>query len=339
MVVFLAPTDTVKSAILALFLLSTACACAADTEATVGASDCLVINPRPVPKETVKWSGPCKDGYAHGEGGLEWFMNGAFGSYYKGTMERGQKHGSGYWKDAGGSEYEGQFQRGLREGRGVMLFPDGDQYEGQWKAGAPDGTGLMVYALGGRYEGQWKNGTFHGPGKATYAGGQLVEGEFEHGVPRGGKPRERPAKVGIYALKNDFEKWNTYFKSDAATGSHVPYEKSYGEMSKDEQLVIKSRYRLLFEGDEPPYPQRGTKGMFTWFKKAADKVQASGMLRMDIMVDTEGNAESVTVHSAPHPDMKKLAVQIAMAEKYKPAVCAGKPCAMVFPFETKFIFE
>lgn len=323
-----------KFAVLAVALFATSCAFGA--EATIGARDCLVVNPAPQPKETVKWSGGCKDGYADGEGGLEWFLNGAFSSYYKGTLERGLKHGSGYRKSADGTEYEGGFRHGQREGKGVMLFPGGDRYEGEWKAGAPDGTGAMVYALGGSYQGQWKRGAFHGKGKAIYAGGQVVEGEFAEGVAPGQQPLEQPRSVGSHALKADFDEWTTWFKADAATGSIVPFEKSYAEMTKDEQLAIKRSYTLLFEGDEPPYPLRGKKELTIWFAKALRKVQATGLLRMDVLVDSEGNAESVTVYSTPHPDMSKFAAQIVMAEKYKPAVCSGKPCAMAVPFAFDF---
>ena len=84
---------------------------------------------------------------------------------------------------------------------------------------------------------------------------------------------------------------------------------------------------------------QGTKRVYDWLWQASGKVLASGMLRDDVLVDSEGNAESVTVHSTPHADMSKLAAQIVMAEKYKPAVCSGKPCAMSFPYKIKFIIK
>jgi hypothetical protein len=321
--------------IVAIALAWVAPAFAAD--ATIGAKDCLVINPNPLPKETVKWSGPCKDGYAHGEGDLEWFDNGAFSSYYKGTLERGLKHGTGYRKGADGVEYEGSYQHGQREGKGVMLFPNGDRYEGDWKAGAPDGVGTMVYALGGSYAGQWQKGRYAGVGKTTYAGGQQVDGTIHPAVTARDAVPQAPKKAGTHALKdeNDYN----WFKSDLVTGGDVPYDKSYAQMTEDERQQVKSHYALLLDGDEPPYPLQGTKRIFTWFGQALEKVQASGTLRMDVLVDSEGNAESVTVHASPHPDMSKLAAQIVMAEKYKPAVCSGKPCAMAFPYAIKFVMH
>lgn len=307
---------------------------------TIGAANCLIVNPNPnpVPKESVKWSGACKDGYADGEGGLEWFVNHELSSYYKGTMVRGRSHGHGYRKSADGDEYEGGFVDGKREGKGTLLRQGGDSYEGHWKAGAPHGTGTAAFGLGGRYEGQWRDGKYHGQGKATYAGGQVVEGIFVDGVPQGTKERELPEKVSKHVFKEDYEKLNPWIKADAAVGT-LPFDKAYHQMTKDEQQRVKGGYDMLYEGDEPPYPVRGLKEMFITFHKAASLWQATGLLRMDVLVDSEGNAESVTVYAAPYPDMKRLAAQIVMAEKYKPAICSGKPCAMAYPYKIEFKLE
>lgn len=37
---------------------------------------CKLVNPNPVPNETVRWSGACKNGYAQGSGTLTWFKDG-----------------------------------------------------------------------------------------------------------------------------------------------------------------------------------------------------------------------------------------------------------------------
>jgi hypothetical protein len=83
----------------------------------------------------------------------------------------------------------------------------------------------------------------------------------------------------------------------------------------------------------------GTKRVVSWFYEAITKVQASGPLRMTVLVDAEGNAESVEVFETPHKDMSRLVAEIVMAEKFKPAVCSGKPCAMIFPYAVDFALE
>src|SRR5690242_6621161 len=47
---------------------------------------CKVANTFPRERETITWSGPCKDGYADGEGVMQWFLNGKEDDRYEGQM-------------------------------------------------------------------------------------------------------------------------------------------------------------------------------------------------------------------------------------------------------------
>src|SRR5215471_4227514 len=71
--------------------------------------DCKVWNPQPEPNESVTWSGPCKDGYATGQGILAWTENGK--------------------PDV---RYEGAYANGKRNGHGVLILPNGMRIEGEW---------------------------------------------------------------------------------------------------------------------------------------------------------------------------------------------------------------
>jgi len=46
-------------------------------------SGCGAINPNPVPNESIRWTGKCKNGYLDGWGTLTWYKNGK-----KGTVEK-----------------------------------------------------------------------------------------------------------------------------------------------------------------------------------------------------------------------------------------------------------
>ena len=70
---------------------------------------CKVWNPEPQPNESVTWSGPCKDGFASGQGVLLWTENGK--------------------PDV---VYEGEYANGKRNGHGVLITPDGNRIEGAW---------------------------------------------------------------------------------------------------------------------------------------------------------------------------------------------------------------
>src|SRR3954451_17182422 len=71
---------------------------------------CKVANTFPRAGESITWSGPCKDGYADGEGVMQWFLNGK--------------------ED---DRYEGQISMGWAEGHGVLPKIEGGKYDGQWK--------------------------------------------------------------------------------------------------------------------------------------------------------------------------------------------------------------
>ena len=70
---------------------------------------CKVWNPEPQPNESVTWSGPCKDGFASGQGILRWTENGK--------------------PDV---EFDGEYANGKRNGHGTLITPDGKRVEGAW---------------------------------------------------------------------------------------------------------------------------------------------------------------------------------------------------------------
>ncbi len=99
---------------------------------------CKVANPHPKPGESVEWSGQCLEGYADGQGTLQWFVNGSPGTRYEGTL-----HG------------------GLIAGHGKLTMPDGASYDGSWLAGKPDGRGIHA---SGQHAIVNRNGRRPGPG-------------------------------------------------------------------------------------------------------------------------------------------------------------------------------
>src|SRR5262245_58192243 len=68
---------------------------------------CRVWNPDPVPNESIKWSGACKNGLAEGHGRLEWFDNGKSQEVDQGEWHNGKRNGHGVATYANGAQYEG----------------------------------------------------------------------------------------------------------------------------------------------------------------------------------------------------------------------------------------
>ena len=347
-----------KTAILALALLSSAPAFAADPESTIGPAHCKVINPNPQPRETITWSGGCKDGYAEGPGTLEWFVKGKLTSHIEGSLTRGVVQGAGYIRWAGGTEYEGSFLNDRRHGRGIEQLPDKTRYEGEWKDGQrhgkgieqlqdrtryegewkdgyKEGTGSITYALGGSYVGQWKAGLFHGRGKATYISGKVFEGEFVDGLAAGQVAPARVSKPKAHSLTKE----PGMIASPRIYGTGVSFFSTWNEMTKDEQGFIRRQYEMLHEEDEPPYPVRGTARIYRSVSEGQAALLVSGLLHIEVQIDSSGTPTSVTVHSSPSPEMSRVAAFVVMKEKYKPALCAGTPCPMKYPYKMVFSVE
>ncbi|MDL2357716.1 MAG: hypothetical protein QFF03_20875 [Pseudomonadota bacterium] len=347
--------------LLALFTLS-GVARADGAAGFIGEPGCLVAKPALAANETIAWKGPCKDGYAAGTGVLErsrpgvllgsvWaryevtMVEGRFdgdavikyenGDSYKGQIKNGLRDGKGYTASANGDQYEGEYRHDRRHGKGVMLRHDQSEYTGDWKDGKFDGIGTMTFALGGRYDGAWKAGRFDGKGVLTYAGsGQRLDADFEDGRVRGTPAAVKPEETR-YAMRGVAPMVGSSLNPKTVMGS-VPFEKSYAQLTPEQQAIVKLPYMALEPGDEPPYPLHGPKPMFEWFKQAQDKVLVDGDLRLDVLVGKDGKVLSVKTITAPTPELAQFAAQVLAREVYKPAVCRGAPCDMAYPFNMKF---
>lgn len=73
-------------------------------------SGCKIWNPAPEAHETIRWSGGCKDGFAHGQGTLQWFENGKPGDRYEGEYEDGKRNGHGVVTESNGTRIEGDWR-------------------------------------------------------------------------------------------------------------------------------------------------------------------------------------------------------------------------------------
>ncbi|MCE3605486.1 hypothetical protein LXA47_18020 [Massilia sp. P8910] len=303
---------------------------------------CKLALPDAAAGDDMRWQGPCKDGYAHGVGVIEKRTSDLKAWRYEGMVEQGRPHGKGYLMYYPGHEYDGDFRDGLRDGNGISVNQFGDRYDGQWKAGKREGKGAIVYTLGGRYDGEWKNDKPNGNGVALYSSGRRV-GAVAVGEPADGEqgkvsaPAKAPQEPSReYDLKAETPRVGTHIPRKVISHGKVPFKASYEQLSDDERAIVRRWYPLLDPADEPPYPLLGNGHVLGAIQKINARAPAYGLLSMVVMVDGEGNAESVNVYVTPDTKLSEMAGFVAMKEKYKPARCAGKPCTMPFPYTMVF---
>jgi hypothetical protein len=137
---------------------------------------CKVWNPFPAPNETITWSGQCIDGFAHGKGILQWYLNGVENGKYEGTYMYGKRNGQGTEILVNGEKYVGEWKDDKRNGQGSYTWPNEGKYVGEWKDGKRNGQGTLMYSDGRKYVGEWHSDWKDGQGIETYASGQQQSG-------------------------------------------------------------------------------------------------------------------------------------------------------------------
>jgi hypothetical protein len=140
---------------------------------------CKVWDRDPHPKESITWSGACRNGKVEGHGSLDWFRDGKLAFHFDGTLWGGKVSGRGVETFSNGNRIVGVFRDGNANGHGVFTFASGGRFDGQFRDGKPNGHGVYSFASGDRYDGQWRDGKANGHGVKTFLGGDRYVGEWK----------------------------------------------------------------------------------------------------------------------------------------------------------------
>ncbi len=96
---------------------------------------CKVWDRNPRPNQSVAWSGTCRNGKAHGRGGLDWFNDGKLAFHFEGMLSGGRLNGRAVETLANGDRVEGTFRDGNATGHGLYWFASGAHFDGQLPSG------------------------------------------------------------------------------------------------------------------------------------------------------------------------------------------------------------
>lgn len=341
-----------------LAALPLAAPAAAAEPSWLGAANCRIAPLQPAPRDgEVSWKGACVDGYASGRGVLAWrsdkrdnysiaatlVRGDAAGEAllktpeytYTGTLKDGLPHGQGYFEyAAGGGWYEGEVAAGLPHGQGIRLKLDRSRHTGVWVAGKRNGWGEATFSNGGSYTGSWKNDKFDGQGKIVYAGsGRTWEGLFRDGRVAG-LPEPEVAK-GSYAIRAKAA-GSRALMEDRVTG-YVPLTAGWNDLTPAQQNRVRQAYPALEAGDEPPFPAKGERALFDAVARINEALGVvEGVLGVHVLIGKDGKPLTVTTYGAPHPGLVRAVSNLMVLQEYKPAVCHGEPCEMVYGLQFAF---
>lgn len=142
------------------------------------------------------------------------------------------------------------------------------------------------------------------------------------------------------------KKQYVYKHDDARTGSYIPRNMTvtdhpihvpYDELTPEQKALWKRQYLAMPADDEPPYPVAGLKRTMKAVLMAAQRTDSDGEVDAVVVVREDGTPDSVSVLKAPTHKLGTFVAQALMLEKFKPAKCAGKPCAMEYPFQMRIV--
>ena len=132
----------------------------------VEGTTCTTPNPFPQPRETVTWSGACRDGQIDGPGKLTWrFLQRSKWAeqYTEGTLVDGLFNGPGKTVSPGEYVYVGGYKDHKHHGVGTLIRETGWKYEGLWQDSRPHGQGTVTSPSGETFSGVFKKGCLPGP--------------------------------------------------------------------------------------------------------------------------------------------------------------------------------
>lgn len=150
---------------------------------------------------------------------------------------------------------------------------------------------------------------------------------------------DEPLPPPRYSLKQDTADTGTNIKRSVVERSAIPLNRRYEQLTADERALVKSQYESMAADDEPPFPAYGLAPIYKAIADAQQNLLARGPLTLFVNVDAQGVAQSVSVIASPDARMAAAAAQALMRHPYKPARCAGQPCAMDYPFRMDLVVD
>ena len=137
-----------------------------------------------------------------------------------------------------------------------------------------------------------------------------------------------------FTLKDTFT--GSIIALDVASAA-IPFDKTWAELTPQQQEIVRSDYESMAAEDEPPFPLHGLKRIVLPVAKRADSTGDFGKLVASVTIDGEGNPHDVVVYKSPSKELTAIAAAGLIDTKFKPAACKGQPCTMAFVLRVELL--
>lgn len=98
-------------------------------------ANCKVWLDEATATDSLIWNGNCTNGFASGQGFLQWYQNNKLVATYKGEVKQGKFEGKGKFEIIDYASFEGTFINGALNGKGEAYFKNGGKTIGNFVNG------------------------------------------------------------------------------------------------------------------------------------------------------------------------------------------------------------
>ena len=118
--------------------------------------------------------------------------------------------------------------------------------------------------------------------------------------------------------------------------SSIPFNKSFDNLSQQEQNLVRAQFDDLGVNDTPPFPSKGLQSIYKPIIKANQRYSAKGTLSLNATVDASGQITSIEVNQSPSKALSRKVERVLSSVKFDAASCDGNRCEMSFPVNIQF---
>lgn len=114
-----------------------------------------------------------------------------------------------------------------------------------------------------------------------------------------GASRADPDEAPSYSLRQATPSTGTNIPKNIVSNGTIPYNKTYAELTPEQQDRLKSQYEGMGVRDEPPFPVRGLAPLYRAVADGQQRRLASGELSILLDIDANGDPVAASIYQTP----------------------------------------
>ena len=144
---------------------------------------------------------------------------------------------------------------------------------------------------------------------------------------------------GDYRLRSSYPPTGSMIRDTISWSNSIPLDRPYERFTPEQKAALKSAYVNLESEDEPPFPDQGLAPILSAVSRIIGAKWYEGEVLMHVAIDAAGSAREFKLIKYPNLEIAKAVATVVAVTKFKPAKCAGQPCAMDYPLHLRLVLR